>query len=255
LIAAILYFITLYILAGIGTSLFYHRILCHRVLELQPTFEKILAFVALPAGTPVQWVGTHRKHHAFTDVKGDPHSPVLSGFWYAHCGWYIEQKNPLACFLYALGGPLRMLFDSFWRPRNGLENNHLASDLLKKPFYRWISKPVIYMISLWCYLLVLIIPAYLIWDVSGIAILWVSLIIIYNLGDSINSFGHLWGKRISSKNYARNNSITAFFTFGEGYHGEHHLHPSSDFPEKSKINISRIIIYIWTKLGLIKQRI
>src|SRR5207253_593981 len=55
-------------------------------------------------GPVVRWVADHRKHHAFSDADGDPHSPwrygesfraVAKGFWYAHIGWLfdVEQTN------------------------------------------------------------------------------------------------------------------------------------------------------------------
>jgi stearoyl-CoA desaturase (delta-9 desaturase) len=214
-----------------------------------------MVVLALPAGTPIQWVGTHRQHHMFTDVEGDPHSPNLNGFWYAHCGWYIKSKNPFLCLLYAMAGPLRMLFDGWWRPRNGLQYNYLATDLSDQPFYRLISKPLNYMILLWLYTILLFLPAYIFWQTFGIIAVWLVLIIIYNLGDSVNSVSHLFGKRISDKNRSGNNSFLALFNFGEGYHSNHHKSPEQIFQNsKIRISISRIIIKTWTILGLIKKQ-
>ena len=115
----------IYLTSGFSASIIYHQTLSHRVIKFSPLFEIMMVIIALPLGTPVQWVGTHRQHHLYTDVQGDPHSPVLYGFWYAHCGWYISSHNPIVCFLYAIAGIFRMFFDAFWRPKNRLAFNHL----------------------------------------------------------------------------------------------------------------------------------
>jgi hypothetical protein len=75
--------------------------------------------LGLPAGTPVQWAGNHRYHHAHTDTPLDPHSPLHRGFWFAHVGWYIGSDNVALCILYSLAGPARMLVDAWMRPRRG----------------------------------------------------------------------------------------------------------------------------------------
>jgi fatty-acid desaturase len=246
--------LVIYVLAGISASVFYHRILTHKVITLQPWFEKLMVLVALPAGTPVQWVGTHRQHHLFTDIEGDPHSPNLFGFWYAHCGWYINKKNPGICLAYSLAGPLRILFDGYWRPRHRLEYNYQAQDIDDVTFYHWISKPLNYMLAMWMYLTVLIAIAALLAGIKGILATWIILVLVYNLGDSVNSLGHLYGDTMNEKNNSRNNRVLAFFTFGEGFHSNHHLSPEQIFPnQKNKYGITRIILLTWQGLGLIKE--
>ena len=51
--------------------------------------------------TCITWVADHRRHHAFADKEGDPHSPWLlrhrpralaKGFWHAHLGWLFEPR-------------------------------------------------------------------------------------------------------------------------------------------------------------------
>src|SRR3954463_8545505 len=70
------------VLANICTTVYLHRTLSHRALSLHPVVDQ--AFRSLiwitPGIRPRQWVAVHRKHHAFTDVEGDPHSPLLEGF-------------------------------------------------------------------------------------------------------------------------------------------------------------------------------
>src|SRR5439155_17499476 len=69
-------------LAAIVTTVYLHRALAHRALTLSPgvtAAARVLTWITTGI-RPRQWVAVHRKHHAFTDVEGDPHSPVLRGF-------------------------------------------------------------------------------------------------------------------------------------------------------------------------------
>src|SRR4051794_17312919 len=69
-------------LATLVTTVYLHRALAPRSLPLTgpaPPVSRVLPWI--PTGTrPRQWVAVHRKHHAYTDVDGDPHSPVLLGY-------------------------------------------------------------------------------------------------------------------------------------------------------------------------------
>ncbi|HYX45019.1 MAG TPA: fatty acid desaturase, partial [Acidimicrobiales bacterium] len=64
------------------TTVYLHRALAHRALTLSPATAvvfRVLTWI-ITAIRPRQWVAVHRRHHAFTDVEGDPHSPLLEGF-------------------------------------------------------------------------------------------------------------------------------------------------------------------------------
>ena len=70
------------LLANVATTVYLHRALSHRALTLRPGAAQAFRFVIwVSTGIrPRQWVAVHRKHHAFTDVDGDPHSPVIHGW-------------------------------------------------------------------------------------------------------------------------------------------------------------------------------
>lgn len=91
----------LYVLTALGVTLGYHRLFTHRAFESSRAFRAIVAVIGSMAveGSVITWVADHRKHHAFTDQDGDPHSPQLSGpgfwggvkgLWHAHIGWLCE---------------------------------------------------------------------------------------------------------------------------------------------------------------------
>src|SRR6202007_636609 len=93
--------IGLYVVTAFGVTLGYHRMFTHRAFEASRPFRAIVAVLGSMAvqGSVITWVADHRKHHAFTDQEGDPHSPHLSGtgfwggvkgLWDAHVGWLFE---------------------------------------------------------------------------------------------------------------------------------------------------------------------
>jgi fatty-acid desaturase len=217
-----------YLLAGVGINLGYHRALSHRALKLPPWLERTTITLGLPAGTPIQWAGNHRFHHGHTDIAGDPHSPHLDGIWFAHVGWYIQTKHPLACFVYAIAGPLRTLFDGWHRPRTNQQFNALAPDVARDPYYRLVSRPWPYLIAVWLHTLFFFGTAYAIFGWAGFAALWMTLALIYNLGDAIDSMAHLVGTQpYSSQHRARNHWFLGLLTLGEGWHANHHEFPHS----------------------------
>jgi fatty-acid desaturase len=220
--------LTYYLIAGFGVNLGYHRALSHRALRLPKWLERLAVTLGLPAGTPIQWAGTHRFHHGHTDVPGDPHSPHLDGIWYAHVGWYIQTSNPLVCFFYSLAGPLRTLFDGWHRPRTNQQFNALALDVAQDRYYRLLSRPWPYCIALWLHTLIFFGAAWHIQGWIGIAALWATLVLVYNLGDAIDSMAHLVGTQpYASAHRARNHWFLGLLTLGEGWHANHHEFPHS----------------------------
>ncbi len=220
--------LTYYMLAGLGVNLGYHRVLSHRSLKLSKWLERALVTVGLPAGTPIQWAGNHRYHHAHTDTELDPHSPVHRGFWYAHVGWYIGSENVILCVLYSLAGPLRMLIDAWMRPRTNQEYNDLAKDVAADRWYGWISKPWLYAIGMYFHAAIPTILAWRYWGTAGVAGFWLVLVALYNMGDAIDSVSHLYGNRLAGQRDAsRNSQLMGILILGEGWHANHHLLPWS----------------------------
>jgi stearoyl-CoA desaturase (delta-9 desaturase) len=225
----LLLFCLLYYLAtGLAINIGYHRCLSHRALRLRKWVERIFITLGLPAGTPIQWVGNHRYHHKYADEPRDPHSPVQDGFWYAHVGWYIGSRNPLLCALYALAGPLRTLYDGWRRPRANQDYNTWARDVAADRYYCWISRPLPYLGACWAHVTLFFGAAGLLWGMRGVFVLWLMSVLVYNLGDAIDSFAHLCGARpYAAAHAARNNAVLGILTLGEGWHANHHAFPRS----------------------------
>ena len=248
------YCFIIYGLGAIGTSLGYHRLLCHKSFIVPKWFEHMVVLIGLPAGTPIQWVGNHRAHHHFTDVKGDPHSPVVDGFWYAHCGWYINSKKPILCVLYALAGPIRLLFDAFWRPRTNQAHIAYASDISRDGFYSKISQPRVYQVIMLIYFMLVMGVSYVLFQTNGLIASWITLIIIYNLGDAVDSFGHLFGQK-GQVSEARNNLFLGIAAFGDGWHANHHEKPRRAKHGRRffQLDLTYLLIRFLKWIGIVKK--
>ena len=193
----------LWIATGFGISLGYHRLHTHRSYKVPRFLEYFFAVcgtVTLEGG-PIFWVAVHRIHHQKSDQPGDPHSP-REGAWWSHMGWILfgEAKH-----------------------NNTRLMAKYAPDLAKDRFYVWLNDyhwipPVIVGLML---LVVGGLPMFL-WGgclrtVVGLHATW-----------AVNSATHLWGsRRFATRDDSRNNWWVALFTFGEGWHNNHHAHPSS----------------------------
>jgi hypothetical protein len=70
-----------YVLTGLGITVGYHRHLTHGSFKAGRPLRIALAVAGCMAvqGPVVQWVADHRRHHAFSDREGDPHSPWRYG--------------------------------------------------------------------------------------------------------------------------------------------------------------------------------
>jgi fatty-acid desaturase len=223
-----IFVLTYYFLAGLAVNLGYHRVLSHRSLKLTKWLERALITLGLPAGTPVQWAGNHRFHHAHTDTPRDPHSPLQRGFWYAHVGWYLGSDHTALCMLYSAAGPLRMLVDAWMRPRTNQEFNALAGDVARDPWYAWLSRPWPYAAMMHLHFFIPALLAWRWWRFEGLLVFWLTLAALYNMGDAIDSVSHMFGKRLAGQQGgARNSTIMGLLILGEGWHANHHRLPWS----------------------------
>lgn len=244
----------LYFLGGFGASLGYHRILTHQSAEMPKWFEYLIVLLGIPMGTPVQWVGNHRAHHMHSDEKGDPHSPHIGGFWFAHCGWYINSNNTVLCILYSLSGPIRMLIDSVLRPRTNQEHVYLAKDIQSDKFYSFLSRPFVYMLFLWLYIAIIIFIPYIIFGWAGVLASSITLVFVYNIGDAVDSIGHLIGDKLGPSE-ARNNTLLGYLAFGDGWHANHHMRPQSAKHgiKQNQFDLSHLMLQGLKKIGIVNK--
>jgi stearoyl-CoA desaturase (delta-9 desaturase) len=199
LAAVVLY----YVGVGLGISMGYHRLHTHRSYKLPRLLEYFLAVCATLTleGGPIFWVATHRIHHQYSDKPGDPHSP-RDGAWWSHIGWLLVGDS---------------------KHSNTKLMSKYAPDLAKDPFYVWLNN------YHWVTILVL---AAVLYTIGGLPMmLWgTCLRVVVGLHATwlVNSATHMWGgRRFNTRDDSRNNLFVALISFGEGWHNNHHAHPTS----------------------------
>src|SRR5437588_13075386 len=82
-------------LRAIGLTLAFHRYFAHRAFKMNRLARFVWAFIGTAAMQkgPLWWAGHHVNHHRFADRDGDPHSPMVSGLYYAHIGWFLNDAK------------------------------------------------------------------------------------------------------------------------------------------------------------------
>ncbi|MCH2242605.1 MAG: fatty acid desaturase, partial [Aquabacterium sp.] len=92
-VGVLLYWIT----GGLGITLGFHRLVTHRSFQSPKWLEYLLVFFGTLAtqGGPIEWIGTHRIHHLYSDQGQDPHDSN-QGFWWSHMGWLIYRRDDLS---------------------------------------------------------------------------------------------------------------------------------------------------------------
>ena len=190
-------------IAVLGTTIYLHRTATHRALVLHPAVAWMFRF-SLWMTTGIctkEWVAVHRKHHAFTDEEGDPHSPALMGFWSVQLGnvfhYMKEAKNKDVIERYA-----RDIEDDWWDRtffNRGLLGLGLGIVLLC----------VVFGVG---------------WGLLAAGIH--AVMYVFVLSSSINGLCHHVGYK-NFDNTATNLRLLALVTGGEGLHNNHHGYPRS----------------------------
>jgi fatty-acid desaturase len=198
--------VTLFLLwfcTGLGISMGYHRLHTHRSYQVPRWLEYLFAVCGALTfeGGPLFWVAVHRIHHQKSDQSGDPHSP-RDGGWWAHVGWILvgERKH----------NNTRMMAK-------------YAPDLARHRFYMWLNN--------WHWVPNVLLAAVL-FAIGGVSMmLWGAFLrVVVGLHCTwlVNSATHMWGsRRFATRDDSRNNWWVALITFGEGWHNNHHAHPTS----------------------------
>jgi stearoyl-CoA desaturase (delta-9 desaturase) len=188
---------------SLGIGMGYHRLMTHRGYKVPKVVEYFLIVCGSLAleGGPIQWATTHRIHHAHTDKVGDPHTP-RDGGWWAHIGWILARTKQL-------------------QDKTMLQR--YAPDLMNQRFYVWLNR---------FYYVPLIALAVALLAFGGWRVMLWGIFLRVTLGLHstwlVNSATHLWGKqRFATGEDSRNSWWVAILTFGEGWHNNHHAHPTS----------------------------
>jgi stearoyl-CoA desaturase (Delta-9 desaturase) len=232
-----------YVVTGLGVSIGFHRLLTHRSFTAAPALRVALAVAGSMSfeGDVTGWVAVHRRHHAFTDRPGDPHSPYrygtslagqLRGLAHAHVGWLLrDDPTP----------PERY-----------------APDMIADPAMRAVSAafPALCAVSL-------AVPFAAGWAIGGtlraalLALLWAGLVrvaLLQHVTWSVNSLCHVFGSRpFTTRRHDRATNLwpLALLSFGESWHNMHHSDPSCarHGADPHQVDISAAIISLFERAG------
>jgi stearoyl-CoA desaturase (Delta-9 desaturase) len=240
----ILVFTILYLVTGLGVTVGFHRLFTHRSFATKPWVRGVFAAMGSMAieGPVISWVADHRKHHAFADQPGDPHSPhvdhgvgwrgALRGLAHAHMGWL------------------------FIHTQRGARKRY-APDLVADPVVSWVDR------------------TFVLWVVTGLGaafglgwliggtlsaaltgLLWggaVRILVLHHVTYSINSLCHYFGrKRFDTGDESRNLAWLSFLSFGEAWHNNHHAFPTSAAHGLRwwELDLSSLVIRSLERVGL-----
>jgi stearoyl-CoA desaturase (delta-9 desaturase) len=234
----------MYLLTAVGITVGFHRLLTHRSFQTSKPVEYTFAALGSMAvqGPVISWVADHRKHHAHTDVEGDPHSPhvghaaglrgMLGGLWHAHAGWLMSSQGR-----------------ADWK--------RFAPDLAEDMGMRAIARNFVPLV-----LAGMALPALAGYLVSGTlagaatGLLWGGLVrvfFVHHITWSVNSVCHFFGtRRFDTDDRSTNVFWLALPSLGESWHHNHHAFPRSAVHglRRSELDPSAAIIAAMERLGL-----
>ena len=237
-------FLIMYVPVGLGVTVGFHRLLTHRSFRTSPWLRGMLGVLGTMAveGPVISWVADHRKHHAYSDRLGDPHSPhldhgggwrgALRGLAHAHVGWLFNHSQRGA-------------------------RDRFASDLVADPVIGFVDR------------------TFVLWSLVGVAIpfglgaliggtvdaglegmLWggaVRIFVLHHITYSINSLCHFFGRqRFATDDHSQNLAWLAPFSLGEAWHNNHHAFPTSAIHGmgRREVDFSGIVISALERAGL-----
>jgi stearoyl-CoA desaturase (delta-9 desaturase) len=204
---------------GAGVTVGFHRLLTHRSFKCSAPLRAFWAILGSMAaeGPVIDWVATHRKHHQYSDIEGDPHSPhnhersgfrgELRGLAHAHVGWVFSDMEVA-------------------------DETRYAKDLLADPWVKFVDR------------------TFVVWVIAGLAVafglgvaltgtvdggltalLWggaARIFFVHHATFSINSLCHYFGKQeYDTGDHSRNLAWLAIPTWGESWHNNHHAFPTN----------------------------
>ena len=232
-----------YVISGLGITVGFHRYLTHGSFKAKRGLRVALAVAGCMAiqGAPTQWVADHRRHHTFSDVEGDPHSPwrfgtsfwaLTKGLWHAHMGWLFHREMS--------------------------NRERFAPDLMADKDMSRVDTlfPLIVALSI-------LAPAAagglitMSWSGALWAFFWAGLVrvsLLHHVTWSINSVCHVYGERpfeVRKGDKASNFWPLAIISFGESWHNLHHADPTCARHGvlRGQIDISARVIWFFEKIG------
>jgi stearoyl-CoA desaturase (delta-9 desaturase) len=237
----IVLFLVFYYVSGLGITIGYHRLFTHGSFKANRALRIALAVAGSMAieGPVIRWVADHRRHHAYSDREGDPHSPwrygnttgaLLKGLFWAHLGWMFDEMHT--------------------------NREKYTPDLMQDKDIRIVDRlfPVWLVVSIFGPPLIAGL-IHMSWGAALSAFFWASLVrvfLLHHVTWSINSICHTIGERpFQARDKSTNFWPLAILSFGESWHNMHHADPTAARHGvlKGQLDTSARIISWFEKLG------
>lgn len=190
-------------MSGLAVTAGYHRLFAHCTYQTKSIIRILFLLFGAAAfeGSAMEWCTDHRNHHRYTDTDKDPYD-IKKGFWFAHIGWLF-------------------MLDTSTRNYANVE------DLSADKWVKWQHQFFIPVAFLMGFLMPMLIAMSWHDPFGGLIVAGILRTAInHHLTFCINSVCHIFGKRkYSNEQTARDNWVTALFTYGEGFHNFHHQFP------------------------------
>jgi fatty-acid desaturase len=201
--AVIVAVVITYATGGFGITLAYHRMLTHKALRMVKPLEYATSILGTLAfqGSPIDWVATHRIHHAHSDRKGDPHS-IRRGLTWAHVTWLFRTNDSIPT-----SDQLARYTPDMWDSKF-----YQALRVLHVPMQIALAA-LLFVIGGW---------SMVIWGIFA------RLVFTYHVTWLVNSAAHFTGYRTyRTADRSVNSWWVAMLSWGEGWHNNHHAFPFS----------------------------
>ncbi len=209
--------------AMLATTVYLHRFLAHRSIELRPevqTISRVIIWMTT-ALKPRQWAQVHRFHHATEDTADDPHTPRNYGGGRTGA-WHVMWRNA-------------PLYTHCTRdPRLADKYRDLRADRFDRWFFDHGQLGLAVGIAA-ASALMAVLGHWIVGGWLGVGIGAAAGVLASGLhagyyvlaGGAINGFGHSGTIDQPVGGYAVNRPILAWLTVGEGWHRNHHTAENS----------------------------
>ncbi|MEM7377150.1 MAG: fatty acid desaturase [Pseudomonadota bacterium] len=217
-----------------SVTVYLHRAMAHRAIELHPALAHVFRFILWVATgmRTVEWVAVHRKHHARCETDEDPHSPVVFG---------LQEVLLRGAELYAHEAAKQETIEKF--------GHGCPTD--------WIERKL-YTPYLWLGIVLMLLVNLALFGLLGFSTWAVQMLCIPVLAAGvINGIGHHTGYRNYESEDASTNVVPwGVVIVGEELHNNHHAYPSSaKFSIRPwEFDLGWLYIRLFCWLGLAKVR-
>jgi stearoyl-CoA desaturase (delta-9 desaturase) len=198
--AAVAWCASMFFLRMFGITAGYHRYFSHRTYKMGRVMQFLMALLGVLSVQkgPLWWASHHRRHHKYSDMPEDVHSPKQRGFWWSHMLWILVERHS----------------STEW---------DRIKDMAAYPELRFLER---------AHILFVVAFATALYFIGGpVALFWgffMSTALLWHATFTVNSLAHVWGsRRYETTDTSRNNVFIALLTMGEGWHNNHHHYQRS----------------------------